>query len=360
MEPNKKYISQVELERPLDILPSVIEGVDYIFCIDGGGSKTEFQVLDKFGNIQPLFYGESLEPVFVAYQGSSNINSVGENAVMHVFMNLFNNLRIGPSMLKLNEVIPNSAIVAGIAGLGSSENKNKMSSILREFNFEPCRQALFSDASLTLLLVKEEGAILISGTGCICMSRMSNGMTRRAGGFGFPTEDLCGGFYYGKKAFNYAIQWEAGYGDFTSLGPVVRDFFSIDDESSIITFFRSKPDMTMKVASLAPLVFEHAYDYNDSIAMAIVNDSVNYLSQIISYCIENATSFPFKVFLVGGVFRDKHIDKLVNSIEEQLSNSLPAINIEWVNMSNQKIFPLIIQNFLNDRSTCEIPESNDD
>lgn len=142
IQKEKKYLSQPELESPLDIIPYVIENVDYIFCIDGGSSKTELQILDKFGNILPLYYALNSESIFIAYGGPSNINEVGEESVITVLTNLFDHLMIGPTRIPLNEVIASSAIVAGIAGLGSIVNREKMDAILQNFNFESSKQAL--------------------------------------------------------------------------------------------------------------------------------------------------------------------------------------------------------------------------
>lgn len=345
----KTYLSQPELERPLDIIPSVIENVNYIFCIDGGGSKTELQILDKFGNILPLYYTLHSEPTFIAYEGASNINIVGEEGVTTVFTNLFDHLMIGPSMIPLNEIAANSAIIAGMAGLGSIENREKMHAILQNFNFESYNQALFSDASLTLALVKEEGAILIVGTGCICMSKLSDGTIKRSAGFGFPTQDACGGFFYGKEAFNYAIQEEAGYGDSTLLTNAIRMFFAADSETSIISLFRSKYLESKDIASITPLVFDYAYNYQDPLALSIINESIDYLSRIIAYCIKDTIHPSFKIFLIGGVFRDQYSENFIKSISEKLALQLIIIDIQWVNLSNEKIFPRIIQQIIKEK-----------
>lgn len=357
IQKEKKYLSQPELESPLDIIPYVIENVDYIFCIDGGSSKTELQILDKFGNILPLYYALNSESIFIAYGGPSNINEVGEESVITVLTNLFDHLMIGPTRIPLNEVIASSAIVAGIAGLGSIVNREKMDAILQNFNFESSKQALFSDASLTLALIKEEGAILIVGTGCICMSKLSNGIIKRAGGFGFPTQDSCGGLFYGKEAINYAIQDEAGYGDSTSLTNAIRLFFTDDTETNIIALFRSKNLGSKDIASITPLVFDHAYNYQDPLALNIINESIDYLSRIITYCIKDTVNSSFKIFLIGGVFRNQYFNDFIKSISEKLALQSIAIDIQWVNLSHEKIFPRIIQTIIKEKE-CSVKNNN--
>ncbi len=80
------YISSI-YPSPSQSLNNVLEDTSYIICIDGGGSKTELQIVDTLGKkVNLAKAGNFCQMIRV---GTSNINTIGNHGFEIVIKDLF-------------------------------------------------------------------------------------------------------------------------------------------------------------------------------------------------------------------------------------------------------------------------------
>lgn len=154
----------------------------YLFCLDGGGSKTLLQVMNPKGEIVSLIK-EGIQRDRIETTGS-NINLIGLEGVRQVLRALFENVYVivENREMDLSSLISECRLVAGMAGAGLPQNKQLLISLFQERGIRSDRILVMSDAEMALQLIPREGIILIAGTGSICLGKRERSISRR--GFG--------------------------------------------------------------------------------------------------------------------------------------------------------------------------------
>lgn len=173
--------------------------------------------------------------------GGSNINTIGKEGVRQVLKVLFNNLKIDGADFK--EIAPSCQLIAGMAGLSLQENKDIAASLFEEWGLHRLR--LFSNVELALQLIEGDGAVLISGTGSICLGK-KGGTLYRVGGFGKVMGDEGSGYQIGLQAVKAALEEEYGYGPSTRLTPALRDFFQMTELKRLLRLINSEKSPTLR------------------------------------------------------------------------------------------------------------------
>ncbi|MCB1084437.1 MAG: hypothetical protein KDK61_09015, partial [Simkania sp.] len=143
----------------------------YLFCIEGGGSKTILQVVNQEGQILTLIKN-GVKNDRIETSGS-NINSIGSEGVRQVLNSLLDEVFLleGNREIDLRTLLPYSHLIAGMAGAGLPQNKQSIISLIQERGMSSNRVLVMSDAEMALQLVGGEGIILIAGTGSICFGK---------------------------------------------------------------------------------------------------------------------------------------------------------------------------------------------
>lgn len=100
-------------------------------CFDGGGTKTDMRILDEKGAlIEIIRDGVDAE----AFLGPcSNINSVGEEGVRTALGSLMKGVEIKGGNVPLTDVLARCRIVAGMAGVGLPQNREKVIALFKEW-----------------------------------------------------------------------------------------------------------------------------------------------------------------------------------------------------------------------------------
>ena len=290
----------------------------YFFCIDGGGSKTILQVVNEEGRVLPLLK-DGVESDKIITSGS-NINVVGAEGVRHVLSALLDgvSLRDGRGAVGLRKLLPDSRVVAGMAGAGLPQNRQALVCLIQESGVDSERILVMSDAELALQLVHDDGIVLIAGTGSICFGK-KGGALFRAGGLGRVLGDEGSGYQIGLQAFKAALAEEYGWGPSTSLTPALKKLFQTSELKSLIPKINLGEMSPSKIASGAPLVFDRAWA-GDAVAQEIIDRAAHDLGELLAAVIDRASLFDCEVHLWGGVFKNEHSEEFV----QKISASLPA------------------------------------
>jgi N-acetylglucosamine kinase-like BadF-type ATPase len=282
-----------------------------VLCIDGGGSKTLLQMVDEQGQLLPL----SREA------GGSNINTVGFDGVRAVFARLFEGIEVSTCQ-----------VIAGLSGVGTAENKQIVSVLFEEWGIKKENVQLFTDAELALQLMEGEGAILICGTGSICLSKH-----HRVGGLGRILGDEGSGYRIGLLALKAALEEEYGWGEPTTLTPALKELFGVSELKNLIRPLNLGEISSAGIAKAAPLVFDQAEE-GDAIALAILDQAATELSYLLN-TMGKQTELN-EVHLWGGVFKNTHADAFIQKILEKTSQK----NLKIINRANQNPAVLVAIN----------------
>ena len=159
--------------------------------------------------------------------GGSNVNAVGAAQMAENVKALFEGVTVGEERTSVATLIPDGVVVAGVAGVGASDNRALVMQAFTQLGFREEAIHLVSDGALALEMIPEEGVVLIAGTGSICLGR-SHGAKLRAGGLGRILGDEGSGYRIGLEAVRRALADEGGWGAPTALTQTLKEHFQVD------------------------------------------------------------------------------------------------------------------------------------
>lgn len=318
-----------------------IPEVPYIFCLDGGGSKTALQILDPTG--KPITLHKDGERDILIQGDCSNVVVVQKQGVADVFEKLFDDLYVGPDKLPVRELIGQSLFVGGFAGLGREEHKNLMKEVVEALGFQPKYVHLYTDVGMALELVEEQGAVLVSGTGSICFIKDGE-KVKRVGGLGYRIGDNGSGYDMGLRAIKASIGEEYEYERQTSLTPKIKELFGVSKAINLIGPINANEEPPGRIASVAPIVFEEAWK-DDQVALQIVEACANELGDLLAQGLEGTEMRHPLTYLVGGLFQNEQASRFIQMLckapkMQKLPKSKRPI---LVNVSEKMIPTLVVQ-----------------
>lgn len=299
----------------------------YFICIEGGATKTILQVMNQKGHIVSLIK-DGVKSDRIETTGS-NINSIGVQGVRQVLNLLVERVYVTEEdcNTELRNLIPSCRVVAGMAGLGLIQNQQSLISLIEELGVSRERILVMSDADMVLQLIKGDGIILIAGTGSICLGKR-DGKLFRVGGLGRVLGDEGSGYQVGLLALKAAIAEEYGWGTPTTLTASLKKHFAVTELKSLIPKITLGELPASKIASCAPLVFDHAYN-NDQMAQKIINKAAEHLSDLLINITRMSDLHDCEVHLWGGIFKNAQSEMFIQKIKENLpaeSQNLKLIN----------------------------------
>lgn len=284
----------------------------YIIGIDGGGTKTIGILATETGH--PLAQVES---------GPANYHVVGEAKTQAVLEHL-----IGALYAKAD--VPSGSDVRcclGMAGLGRAADREVIGQICDELGIYQNR-ILTHDAHIALVggTEKQEGVIVISGTGAIVYGINADGREARASGWGYLLGDEGSGYDIAIKGLQSVARAADGRGDQTDLTDRILNRLELNEPSELIRWVHAASRDT--IAQLAEVVFDIAHT-TDAIAEGIVDEAADELVCAAVSVIEQLEfTEPFDIVLSGGnlIHQTMFSDKLryrFAKIQPEASVQLP-------------------------------------
>ncbi len=294
------------------LITSYLNCTPYTLCIDGGGSKTILQVLDDEGRIVPLKKANCIADYIET--SASNPNTVRLQGVKNVFQTLFQDVVLMDRDVELSKHFPECHVVAGMAGVSTSENRDIILGIMEEYGLVNENITLLNDGELTLQLIGEQGGILISGTGSICFTK-NNGITYQTGGLGPVLGDEGSGYHIGLEALKIGLAHEYGWGSSTSLTQTLRNFFQVSSLKELIGPLYAGNIKPVTIAAAAPLIFEEAFFNHDPAAENLIYKEIQELILLITRGAEMADLRDCEIHLWGGTFKNSYANSLIQLLE---------------------------------------------
>ncbi|MCL4508893.1 MAG: hypothetical protein M1296_05135 [Chloroflexi bacterium] len=250
------------------------DGAETVFLgIDGGGTKTAVAIINA-----------KAELVGSGSAGASNINVCGAAAATKSFQHA-----IAEAVTALPPGTRAGGVWAAVAGAGQPAQQRRVQRILRRVlrtqplgNRSGLGQAPLrvTDDACAVLAASDlsEGIVVIVGTGSFVWGQRHDGVSARAGGWGYLLGDPGGGFDLGRRAVVAVLSESDGFGPSTALTPLLLDRFAIPRPLDLIPLVYAGAEGRAHLASLGEAVLSLA-GQGDPVARGIVDHAASELAQ---------------------------------------------------------------------------------
>ena len=273
----------------------------YIIGIDGGGTKTV--------GLLATYEGEHIAQV---QAGPSNYHVVGTEKTHDVLKEVVFQLSAHTG----NTAIDSIHFCLGMAGLGREDDRKVIGEICDKLGVSSNR-ILTHDAHIALVggIGKQEGVIVISGTGSIVYGINGHGKEARAGGWGYLLGDEGSGYDIALKGLQAVARAADKREPPTQLTNLILNRLELSEPNGLIrwTYAASRDE----IAQLAAVIF-NAIEMGDTAAEQIINSATDELACAAAAVIKQLEfSEPYYIVLSGGnllhqqIFSDKLRSRLV-------------------------------------------------
>ena len=241
----------------------------YKIGVDGGGTKTEFILVDASGAVVARHLASGCNPSQVGPEKAREILVAGLDVLL--------------SQSKIET--PKSKIAAThLYMAGSPAFWRETADALCD-----CGSVTTGPDSLPVLELATGGApglVLHAGTGSFVTARAPDGSVHYAGGLGWKLGDAGSGFDLGRRAISHALlelqalSWSRGNPAAVSpLATALRSHTGLADYAANSRFFYNDPGANASIAAFAPRVLELA-EHDCGPAQQVVADSVTDLARL--------------------------------------------------------------------------------
>ena len=256
---------------------------NYYLAIDGGGTKTKFLLADSQG-----------VPVAELALGPTNPVNIGVEESKRIF-------REGITQICENIELKNITLFAGMAGGITGNNQKVFNEFFGTFGFKKYGNSSDAYNSLALGLGKEDGIMLIMGTGIMGFA-VKDGRERRVAGWGTLFDSGGCGYTLGRDAIYAALCQSDGTGEKTVLTPLIEEKMGKSVPDNLGYIYQQGKDY---IASFSRCVTE-AVQMGDKVAQCILERNMKRVSEIINSAAAYVESDNIKVALTGGLIVRNH------------------------------------------------------
>ncbi|MEA4824603.1 MAG: BadF/BadG/BcrA/BcrD ATPase family protein [Clostridiaceae bacterium] len=279
-------------------------------AIDGGGTKTEFVLLQASGDV--------LKRIRL---GASNPFDIGFDRTAAL-------LREGIDFL-LKDEDGLDALFAGLSGGASGDSTEKLRDIIRAILPDtPCDAGSDMVNAIASGSLSGDGCAVIAGTGSSAFARVG-GVLTRCGGWGYLFDGAGSGYDLGAGAITHTLRVHDGRAVASPLSVLTEQALGGSAADQLTDIYAKGKRY---IASFAPAVFA-AYDTGDPAAAALLDRTCAYLAEIISTAARRAgllsASYDASAYdasdvvCIGGLWNRRDI--LVPRVTQQLPDTLRLI-----------------------------------
>ncbi|MGL4988268.1 MAG: N-acetylglucosamine kinase [Cetobacterium sp.] len=269
----------------------------YYIGVDGGGTKTTATIYNKEMEVLGHFLG-----------GPMNLQVVSRENILKEFQNM---------LKEFNVSAENISIGVGAAGAGRAEDIQKLEGILKELNFK--KYSVSNDAHIALLAThgKEDGMLVISGTGSIGFA-LKDGKLYRKGGLGHILGDEGSGYSIGLELLKTIFKnIDSGEAVSQKLKAEIFKIAEVETLDALLKWVYS----TQKgdIAKMAGVVLRNS---ENKICKVIVEKNIEALKELIVN-LEKASGCN-RVGFAGGIIENE------TSVRKGLLKELEILGIQFV------------------------------
>lgn len=284
----------------------------YYLGLDGGGTETTVLVTD----------GE--KDLYRIRTGGLNYNSFSKEQIKETLTGV--SVTLKKQGFGADECL---AVGIGAAGVSNPAAKRFLEESFSQLGFQ-CPVKIFGDDETALAgaFGEEDGIILISGTGAVCLGQTDHGRERyRAGGFGHLIDDEGSAYAIGRDLLSAIVRAEDGRIPATTWKSTVFAYLKISSIPELIAWVYDPSHTKREIADLARLL-SLAETKDDPVTGQIIDHAARGLYEMLkAVCGKMQANCPkqeIPLVLWGGVLcgNEKIVAVLNQRIQE---NHLPVI-----------------------------------
>nr|WP_298052359.1 BadF/BadG/BcrA/BcrD ATPase family protein [uncultured Lachnoanaerobaculum sp.] len=273
----------------------------YYIGIDGGGTKTKFDLFDSDKNSIASITMPTIHPAQASFKEVVSVLTDAKEKLLA-------NINDSDYVLKVG---------AGLGGYGINADYRKkledeFSAVFDEFK-------LYSDAYAAMLgaLAGEDGILMIAGTGSIALAKVGD-ETFRCGGFGYRYGDEGSAYSIGKALISRALKEADGRSDKSIISDLVADYFDGIGFNIIATSDFSRD----KIAGLAAAASKYA-DNSESVRDIFLAAAKEISLHIKAIGKNFESGKRIKLSYIGGVFRSEYIIECIKEMNQGIELVAP-------------------------------------
>ena len=293
--------------------------MQYIVCVDGGGTKTKAILADAMGKV-----------VGTGLAGPSNYQTIGlEKACDAILTAIGDAIKSAEKTNKMHRssLVQGLIVVLGLAGADRPQDKKRFTSKIHALSpLTIAHLVVENDARIALAgaTANQPGVVIIAGTGSIALGIDKHGHRARSGGWGPILGDEGSGYAIGKAALMTVLREYDGRGEATTLTGKILTKLDIDNPEKLVPLVYQGPLQRPEIASLARLVLEEATN-GDQVSQIIIKTAAKELVELIGAVIDNLGWHDSQALVAGtgGLLQPDNI--LWREIVALLSDLCPSV-----------------------------------
>ncbi|RAP74921.1 N-acetylglucosamine kinase [Paenibacillus montanisoli] len=233
----------------------------YAAGLDGGGTKTAVAIVDEEGRTIRRFDS-----------GAINYNGQDDDSIRGTFSEII--AELAEACGGLNRC---AHVCIGAAGVSNPSVPARMTAAIRDCGYMgDLTIAGDQETALHGALERNNGLIVIAGTGSICYGINESGISHRTGGFGHLIDDEGSGYSIGRDLLTAVVRAYDGRDSATVITRMVFDRLGFKSVGELVGFVYDRNRNKQEIAALAPILSE-ACEQGDPAALRIADRSAQSL-----------------------------------------------------------------------------------
>lgn len=280
----------------------------YVVGLDGGGTRTRLCCLNMQGQV-----------LSAAEFGTLSVSGNQEGLALDTLRNVVAYLKEQPGGL-----CGCAGITVAAAGVSNPRTAQAVAQGLLEGGYTGPHQVVGDHLAALQGAVGRVGAVLIAGTGSICVGRGAEGTLARAGGGGHLLDDGGSGYALGLHMLRAVYRAADGRAPRTALEQPVLTQLGLSAPQDIVGWLYAPGRSKADTAALAPLLTE-AVAAEDKAAQAIAREAGRELCTLCVPVLEELHLQQGPLAFMGGVLG--HIAPVIRSTQQALLMRFPTLRI---------------------------------
>lgn len=271
-----------------------VRSYQFYLGVDGGGTKTTVTILNS-----------SKEAVATGFDGPANPLRVGvETAVVNI-------IKAADAACDSGGVSRGDLVAAtlGLAGVRRQDIRERVRErFVERYHIRKTNITTDADIALYGTTLGKSGAVVIAGTGSVCLGINEKGEKAIAGGWGPIAGDEGGGRGIAEHALHTIAKASDGRGPATKLSERAAEYFRASSAENLIGAIYAPNMDNSRIAGFARLVVETAQE-GDKIAVDIIENAGRELGTAVIAVIKRLKleKSKFPVGCVGSIFNAGNI-----------------------------------------------------
>jgi N-acetylglucosamine kinase-like BadF-type ATPase len=264
-----------------------------VLAVDAGGTSCRAVLCNREGEV--LCYAQG---------GSCNYHSIGTEQATAILTSVFN-------LLTNKQALQVSCAVLGLAGLDTPRDQAVLTIVVQQAlaaaQIVASQVIIDNDAMLTLKasVGKNNGVIIVAGTGSIACGLAQDGQEVRVGGWGYRVGDEGSGYFIGKAALSHVLRAYDGREAASGIAAAVLGEWGLTDAAELVQWIYSSQFSIQRTAALAPAILRLA-TAGDVQALKIIDHACRELGEMAVTVIRKLELWrrPFELLLCGGLLQN--------------------------------------------------------